>query len=145
MRQGNRYGFIALAFGIGAILFGIAASHASSVRIPGSANILNWLNTHGFVKEPDAGRTAVLESPSVLLITDGIAIEWLLVNSLCFAVFALLWALWAEFKREETLCLSAGFVCGALALAIYSLPLSFATMVIGAVCMTLLRRESRDA
>jgi hypothetical protein len=145
MRSGFRHGSIALAFGVCAILFGIAASHAYSIRNPSSANILNWLNVHGFVKAPDVGRPTVFENPGPLLVTDGIAIDWLLVNSLGFAAFALLWALWAEFKREETLCLSAAFICGALALALYSLPLSLLAMAIGAACMTILRRASRDA
>jgi hypothetical protein len=126
--------------GVLALVCGVGAWHAARVRMPGSGVLLNWLDEHGLVRAPDMQRQVEVGNPGVILITDGGAIEWLLIYSLWFAMAAMLLALRAEFKREDTLLLSAGFICGALAVFLYSPLLALVAIVAGAAALAYLRR-----
>lgn len=139
-----RYGPLSLSFGLLALACGLAGWHAGRVRIPGSAQILNWLDERGLVRAPDPARGPEWSSVSPLLVTDGSAIQWLVLHSWWFGAVAMLLAIWAVRKRENTLSLSIGFICGALSLAFFSFYSSVGSMLIGGIVVSLWRRR-RDA
>jgi hypothetical protein len=123
-----------------AVVLAVVASHAESLRGVGSARVLNWLDAYGLVPPPESTGIVELTNPSALLLTDEIAIQWLLTNSASFAVYAISFALWAEFKRESTLYAGAGFACGSSALLLHSPAGSMLAMIVGALSLGLLRR-----
>lgn len=136
-----RYGPLSLAIGILALVFGLGGSHAERVRIPGSAHVLQWLDVYGLVAAPSPVRAAEWSNASLFVVTDGAAIQWVLLHAWWFAAVAMLLALWAESRRESTLPLSAGFICGALALSVSSFPAAMVSILLGSVAIALLRRK----
>jgi len=124
-----------------AIVFIIVAQYAESSRGISSAYLLKWFDARGMVRSPQPGSVVEFVNPGLFVLTDKGAIQWLLVYSVWFSVWAMLLALWAEFKLEDTLYLGAGFTLGVLALELFSLPLSFLAIGIGAIAVFALRRE----
>ena len=78
------------------------------------------------------------------MVTDGSAIEWLLIHSLWFALVAVVLALLAERRGEDTLLSAGGFITGAMAAAIFSPYLGLCVIGAGAAALVWLRRR-RDA
>jgi hypothetical protein len=138
-----RYGRLSLLMGFLAVVCAVGAWHAQQVRMPGSGHVLNWFENHGLVSSPDPGRVVEIGSASVILLTDGFAIWWIQLHSWWFAGAALLLALWADFKGEDTLYPSAGFVCGGLALAMYSPSVAAAVAVAGTIWLSWQRGRRR--
>jgi len=143
MRTGVRFGVVSVWFGAVAVILAIVGTYAESLRGRGSARFLNWLDAHGLVPPPKPGGVIELTNPSALLVTDQIAIQWLLAHSVWFAVCSMLFALWAEHKRENTVYLSAGFACGSSGLVLLSPAASMFAMSLGAVSLLALRRYHR--
>lgn len=56
------------------------------------------------------------------------------------AVVALLVATWAEFKREDSLCLAAGSICGAGAVYLASHTAGLGCLILGAAVILGVRR-----
>ena len=127
-----------------AVALGLGTSHAQKSRIPGSGHILNWLQSHGLVASPNPTGPVEISAPGVFLVTDGSAIEWLLIHSLWFALVAGVLALLAERRGEDTLFSAGGFVTGAMAATIYSPYLGLCFVAAGASGLVWIRR-SRDA
>ncbi len=141
MRQGVRFGVTAMLLGAIAIVLVIVAQYAENSRGITSAYLLNWLDARGLVRSPNPGSVVEFGNPGLFLITDKGAIQWLLVYSMWFSVWSILLALWAEFKREDTLYLGAGFTLGVLAIELFSFQLSLLAMGIGAAAVIALRRK----
>src|SRR5438876_3244132 len=133
MRRGVRFGVLSVWLGAAAIVLAIVATYTESLRGRGSAWLLNWLDAQGLVPPARSGGVVELTNPSALLVTDQIAIQWLLAHSVWFAVCSMLFALWAEHKRESSLYLSAGFICGSSSLVLLSPAASMLAMLLGAV------------
>jgi hypothetical protein len=143
MRSGHRFGLVSLWLSGVAVACVFAAVHGESFRYVGSGHLLNWLYRQGLVKGPRPTGVAELSSPGTLALTDELALKLLLLNGLFFAAYAVLFALWAEYKRENTQYLSAGFILGASAIMLTSPIASMAVMVGGAAVVLVLRRASR--
>ena len=143
MRQGVRFGIVAILLGSIAIVFVIIAQHAESFRGNTSAYLLYWLDAHGLVRSPQPGSPVEFTHPSLFVLTDKGAIRGLLVYSVWFAAWSILLALWAEFKLENTLYLSVGIILGVLTIERFNFPLSLLAMGIVAVTVTALRRRHR--
>jgi hypothetical protein len=135
---------ISLFCGSLALVCSVGAWHATQVRMPGSAHILNWMDSHGLVHQPDPNRVSEIGNASIILITDGSAIQWLLLHSWWFAGVAMVLALWSDFRRESTLLSGSGFVCGALALLFTAPVAALAVSVAGMAALVWLRRWSRS-
>ena len=53
---------------------------------------------------------------SVFALNDEIAIGYLFLLAILLALFSISAALWAEYRREPTVFLSTGYICGTLSL-----------------------------
>jgi hypothetical protein len=140
---GFHFGVAAMVLGSFAIVFVIVAQHAESFRGITSAYLLNWLDARGLVHTPQPASVVEFVNPGLFVVTDKGAIRWLLVNSMWFAVWSILLALWAEFKLEHTLYLSSGLILGVLALELFSFQLGLLAMGIVAVTVIALRGRRR--
>jgi hypothetical protein len=130
-----------MLFGAMAIALAITGSYAESVRGAGSGEVLQWLDAHGFVRSPRPRAFQEVSRPSLLFVTDQMAIQWLVVHSWFLALCAIGFALWAEFESELTQFLSAGFVFGALALMFFNPLISLVLVALGAVAVGWHRRR----
>jgi hypothetical protein len=131
-----------LFFGILAICCASSATYATRVRMPGSGHILKWLDAHGLISLPDPSRQQEWSSSGIVRVTDGTAIEWLFLHSWWFGVVAMVLALWSESRSEDSLYAGAGYVCGALALALLNPNFGVASMLLGLCGLAWVRRGS---
>lgn len=129
--------------------------------------ILGWLDRLGFVKQPPAETPSVIvvELPARgipgvaperivsisgapemsdaghFAINDENAILFLLTLSIVLALIAMVTAVWAEYRREPTLFLSAGYVCGVLAITQIWPLAGFVCAIAGAIAVLVLRHQ----
>lgn len=136
-------GLTSFLVSIPALACALGARHAAEVRIPGSGHVLAWMQEHGLVRDPDPGRTPEWAPASLTLLTDGSAIQWLLLHSWWFGGAAMLMALRADRKREETLYSAAGYVCGALALSLSAPAVALGAALSGMAILGIFRSKGR--
>ena len=142
-RRGTRLGLISVLFAALAVVSALWGVYFDSIRGAVSAHVLEWFDFHGFVHQPGPASVPEMRNPSALLVTDPIVVRWLTVHAWWFAACAMLFSIWAEFRHEATLYMSAGFVLGAMALLFFSPATTVSAMVGGAVCVGWLRRRAR--
>jgi hypothetical protein len=135
----TRLGRISVAFGLVALVASIAVVEAKRLRQPGVGYLLNWMEYFGLVKAPDPNQVPEWRPLGPFDLTDDLALKGVFVYSICFAVFAMLLALLAHHKREQTLCLSIGFILGALALHIHGFYYSVSALLAGALVHSTIR------
>ena len=143
MRTGSRLGMGSLLLATMALVLAFVARHIESHRGATSAHLLQWLDRQGLVKAPDPSRPAELRPSSLLPINDVTGVEFLWFNAFWLCGWALVLALAAEHKREDTLFLSAGGVVASMSLVFWHYAASLAVMCVLGVAITFLRRPPR--
>ena len=167
MRRPKRIDFVSLLSGALAIPLAALAVHLRSIRVPDSARVLNWLDNLGFVKQPppEAPSIIVFDLPSRgtpgvasdrivsvggvsemsdaghFAVNDENAIVFLFALCVVLALIAMVTAVWAEHRREPTLYLSVGYICGALAIAQVWLLAGFVCAIAGVAAVLILRNQ----
>lgn len=140
MKAGNRFGVLSVFFGTVGLLAAIGFTEAERVRIPGFGHVLTWMDRLGLVRPPPPGQAPEWRPPGLLDLSDHRVLQWTLVYSVCFAVWAMLMALLAEHEREESSSLSLGFILGALALHVHAFEYGMAALLAGGAALVLIRR-----
>jgi hypothetical protein len=140
MRSGSRLGMCSLLLAAMALVLAFVAEDIESYRGATSANLLNWLDRQGLVKEPDPYRQAELRPSSLLPINDVTGIRFLWFNAFWLGGWASVLALVAEYRREDTLFLSSGLLVASMSLVFWHYAASLAAMCVLGVVVGLLRR-----
>lgn len=140
MEAKNRFGVLSVLFGIGGLLAAIGFTEAERVRIPGFGHLLTWMDRLGWVKVPHPSQAPEWRSLGPFDLTDDRVLQWALVYSVCFAVWAILMALLAEHECEESASLGLGFILGALALYIHGFEYGLSALLVGGSALVLIRR-----
>jgi hypothetical protein len=96
----------------------------------------------GLVRHSSTGEPSLTEA-SIFAVNDENALVFLTSLAVALAVVGMVLALIAEYRREPTLYLSAGYTCGALALLLFKPLVGFASMVAGIVAIMVLRHDRR--
>src|SRR5688500_14771379 len=114
------------------VAVGMAASavHLRSAHDPSIGASLMWLAKMGLVKEPVISEPYLAEA-SIFAVNDANALVFLTATAMVLAGVAMVLAFVAEYRREPTLYLSAGYTCGALALWLYKPHFGFVSVVAG--------------
>jgi hypothetical protein len=141
VRSPMEHGTKSILSGASALLAGVAGWHAERVRIPGSAHVLNWLSEHGLVRAPKAYASLEMAPAGTFLLTDGGAIQLIQVLAWLLAAAAMLFALAAERRREESGHASAGLLLGFLTISFSSAAVAVCAGVASAVAVGWMRRE----
>lgn len=165
--RSKRIAWVSLLSGALAVPLASLAVYLRSVRIPGSFKILSWLDSLGLVKQParEAPHAIVIELPlrgisgaasdgtvsmggvsemsdaGYFAINDENAILLLFASSIALALAAMLVAIWAEYRKEPTLYLSVGYICGVLAIAQVWFPGGFVCGLVGMAAVLVLRHQ----
>jgi len=143
MKPKNQFGAVSVFFGVTGLLSAIAVTEAERWRKPGVGYLLNWMDRLGLVRVPDPKQVPEWRPLGPFDLTDQLALKWVLVYSVCFAIWAMLVALWAEHRCEESLSQSLGFILGALALHIHGFQYSMSALLFGGLLLALVRRGQR--
>ncbi len=139
----SRRGPVSLVLGAIAVATAATATYARSVHIPASGVVLNWLSRIGLVQERATAVPSVSD-PGIFAVNDENALTLLTSVAVFFAAAAIVAALIAEWRREPTLYLSGGYVCGSMALAFFSLLVSLVSIVACIAVVLVLRQQRQD-
>jgi hypothetical protein len=140
MKQRTAYGLASIAFGALALLLVSAALRAESFRGTGSAYLLMLADRWGLVRTPPADAEFELKPSTIMALTDETAITGVLIYGGYLAGVAMLVAIWADFKREESLYWATGFICGAQAVFLIHPLAGLGVLILGAVVISVARR-----
>ena len=140
MRIRHRLGLLATLSGTLALCVAAAGWTLRAAHNPAEGAVLAWLGRMGAVRQP-AARVATLSQAGWFSVNDVNAIVWLLAAAVLLAVAAMGLAVAAEWRRESTLWLACGYVCGALALALLKPVAGFVALTGGVMLAVLLRQE----
>lgn len=141
MKQRGRIGLF--SFVIGSISIPIAASavYVRSIAGAGSSLLLDWLVSKGITfSNPNA--MPALSAPGLFTVTDTTAINFVTSFSIVLAIVAIAAALVAEYFREHTLYLSAGYICGAMAILLVRPVFGLAALIAGIALAMVLRHRN---
>ncbi|MGJ7530121.1 hypothetical protein [Variovorax sp. GB1P17] len=139
MEARNRFGVISVFFGVAGLLAAIGFTEAERTRIPGMGHLLTWMDRLGLVRPPPPGQAPEWRPRGLFDLTDHRVLEWTLVYSVCFAIWAMLMALLAEHQREESSSLGLGFILGALALYVHGFEYGISALLAGGAALVLIR------
>jgi hypothetical protein len=138
-----RFSGLSVGFGVAGLIASIAVTEFQRVRKPGVGYILQWMDRLGLIRKPGPNQSSEWRPDGLFELTDDQALKWVLVHSICFALWAILLALFAEHRREKTVGQAVGFILGALALHIYGYQYSIAALCLGGVLLTAIRHRQR--
>jgi hypothetical protein len=137
----NSYGYSSLIFGILGLIVIVMSMQAQSFRNPRVAVFLGLLDRFGWVsKGPKALVTEMKPSP-FLSFTDGSILQILIWFGVYLSSLAILFGLWAEHRKEQSLLLSAGLMCGILGFYVFHGSTGFGMLVLCAGVVTWLRTK----
>jgi hypothetical protein len=112
----------------------------AEVLQPGKVGFfLRWLDRLGVLKEPMASDEVEVRALGLLSFVDSRVIATLLYFGIYLAGWSIVFALRAEYNREDSLYLGAGFMCSALALVQFNYVVGMAVMVAGAIALLSIR------
>ncbi|MBI3348561.1 MAG: hypothetical protein HY020_15310 [Burkholderiales bacterium] len=121
------------------------AKHFESLRGAGSGYLLTALDRYGLIKEaPPGTETEMRPSGLIFPLTDESVLRAILFYGGYLSVASILLAVWAEYRREENLYLSAGFMCGAGGILLAHTLFGIVAVAAG-VTAVLLLRHARSA
>ncbi len=138
-------GVSAIVIGTLSMIVVMAAKHYETfLGTSAHGYLLNTLNRLGLVRAAPAD-TELEWSPSgpFFPLTDANVLRGLLIYGAYLALGSMLIAIWAEYRREENLYLSAGFICGAGGLSLASPILGSITIALGATALLILQTKRR--
>lgn len=95
----------------------------------------------GWLREPQVGATPELSNTTLLTVTDGWCITALGVFGAYLAVAAIVFAIWAEHRGEDSLNLGVGFVCSGIALFLLHPVSGGFACAFGAALILMMRRR----
>jgi hypothetical protein len=141
MMRRTGYGLLATVIGSLAITALCAASAAWSSHNAVAGKLLQWLDHFGLVKEKMV--EAEIRPTRWLTFDDIWAIELLSYFGVYLAGCAILYAILAEMKGEDSLYIGTGFISGATTLVLFNYPVGIVLMILGAFALLTVRRTKR--
>jgi hypothetical protein len=137
----NNSGHISLIFGTLGIIVVATSKHAQSIRNPQSAVFLEFLDRLGWVYKGPKALVAEVKPSPLLPFTDGSILSILIWFGVYLSTLAVLFGLWAEYRREDSLLLSAGLICGILGFYIFHNATGLGIILLCAGVVTWLRAK----
>lgn len=144
MRNGHQFGATSLWLGALSLVAAVVVFEIDRYSIfdpTAHPVVLNVLDHLGVVRAPDKSRQMMLTPAYITSVNDANAVGFLRLHVWWLAAWAIGIAIWAEFKKESTLYLSAGFIFGYLALLLLNPLIGMAALAVGAVAVVLLRQR----
>jgi len=137
-------GISAIVTGALGLLAVIVARHGESFRGTGSAYLLNLADRLGFIKSPPSDGIPQASAPGLLSFTDETALQAVLGFGTCLGVLAMLLAVHGSRRREDSLYLGAGLICGWLAILVANYAAGMTALLIGAAVVLAVRSRQRE-
>jgi hypothetical protein len=138
-------GITSIGFGALSIVTVPVAQYWESLRGTASAYLLNTADRLGLIRQPHPFAEVELRPSGLLPMTDETALWAFLVYGVYLGLVSVVLSLWAEYRREDNLYLSAGFICGVGGVFLANKDAGLAVAMIGAVAVFLLRHVRQSS
>jgi hypothetical protein len=136
----NRYGLLALAFGIIAIFLAFITIYAKSIyNVPGYWFAFDWLEKFGLTNNTPS--TPTISQGSVFSISESNAIYWSYNLALILSYCSMASVFVAELKHEHSLLLSAAFIVASAGLILINLKHGFISVFISFFTVMFIRKK----
>ncbi|SHN37788.1 hypothetical protein [Rhizobacter sp. OV335] len=142
MSRRNLHGINSILIGVLALWLVAGIKRLQIYRDTHAGYLLEVLERVGWIADPSRG-DAQLKAWDPFSLNDGTAIVAASGFGIYLALAGIGSALWAQWRDEDNLYLSAGFMCGSCALVYANYAWGMAAMLAGAVAMLLLRSRKR--
>lgn len=133
-----------MACGVPALLLAFAADHAYVIRDWHTWFVFKLMARLGLF-HPGTGALPELREFSVFSLNEANAISWTYAASISLGISAMLAAIQADRRSEDTLYLGAGFICGALAIEVIDRGWGVLAMVLGFSVVQAIRAKRRNS
>ena len=141
MRRRSVSGVNSIVIGALGLVVVIAAKHGESLRGTASFYLLSFAARHGLLKDPPANGEDEARVPGLLSFTDETALQALLGYGVYLGVASILLAVFASFRREDNLYLSAGLICGWLPLFMVNHYFGMLALLVGTALIFIARKR----
>jgi hypothetical protein len=135
----NNYGYGSAIFGVLGIIIIAISENLQSILNPRSAVFLKFLDSLGWVYKGPKALVAEVKPSPLLPFTDGSILSMLVLFGGYLSALAILYGLWAEYRNEDSLLLSAGLICGIFGFCIIHSATGFGVMLLCSGLVTWLR------
>lgn len=137
-------GVSSIVAGVLGLIAVIGARHGESFRGTASAYVLSLADRLGLIRSPPPDSMPEARAPGLLSFTDETALQAILSFGIVLGVISMLLAVWASVRREDSLYLGAGLVCGWLSLVAVNFFASVGSLLVSAVFIFALRRKQHE-
>ncbi|WP_277596059.1 hypothetical protein [Roseateles puraquae] len=134
-----RRGLLSIVTGALGLVCVLVARQVEPLRGAGSSWLLNTADRLGLIRNPPAGGMDEATTPGLLSFTDETALNKLLWLGVLLGLTSLALSLSATARREDSLYLGAGLICGGLALVVAHYFAGMGALVLGSVVLLAIR------
>ncbi len=142
-RATKRFGKLAVACGVPALFLAFAADHAYVIRDWHTWFVFDLMEQLGLI-HPATGAPPELREFNIFSLNEANAIAWTYAASVSLGISAMLAAILADHRSEDTLYPGAGFICGALSIEILDRGWGVLAMVLGFSVVQAIRTRRRN-
>ena len=140
MKVTNKYGFLALVFGVIAILLAFITIYAKSIyNVPSYWFAFDWLERLGLTNNTPSA--PAVSQGSIFSISESNAIYWSYNLALMLSYCSMASVFVAELKHEHTLLLGAAFIVASAGLILINLKHGFVFVFISFFIVMFIRKK----
>jgi hypothetical protein len=146
MKRAKEYGLLAVVLGVICIIFAIIATYADSIYYSGKSwFVFYWLDKFGLINNTPS-TTPTISQDHLWTISEKNAIFWSYTISIACGVYSLIATFVAEYKREDTLLFSVGYILATFGFIILNLKLGVISLFVGfAIIMAIRKRNTMNS
>jgi hypothetical protein len=142
MKRVNEYGLLAVVLGVICIIFAIIATYADSIYYSGKSWFaLYWLDKFGLINSSPP-TTPTISQGHLWTISEKNAIFWSYTVSIACGFYSLISTFVAEYKREDTLLFSVGYIIATFGFILMSLKLGVISLFVGFIIIMAIRKRN---
>jgi hypothetical protein len=142
MKRAREYGLLAIVLGVICIIFAIIATYADSIYYPGKPwFVFYWLDKFDLINNTPSTTPAISQG-HLWTISEKNAIFWSYTISIACGFYSLISTFVAEYKREDTLLFSVGYILATFGFILLNLKLGVLSLFIGFIIIMVIRKRN---
>jgi hypothetical protein len=141
MKRAREYGLLAVVLGVICIIFAVIATYTDSIYYSGKSwFVFYWLDKFGLINNTPS--TPTISQGHLWSISEKNAIFWSYTISIACGFYSLISTFVAEYKREDTLLFSVGYILATFGFILLNLKLGVLALFVGFVIIMAIRKRN---
>jgi hypothetical protein len=138
----SKFGALSLGAGAVAVVLAVTARYAASIYTPTDWFVTEFIERHGLWKPGTGALEARAET--IFTLTEENAIVWCYAFSIVFSLLAILSSYVAEWRDEDSLLYSAGYILGAMGFVAINWKWGLPALLASGAVLLVLRHARRE-